>query len=430
LLVAQDRLHGLGLDEVILKGVSASETHVSVLMALRRMVHAGSSWDIWEADVRQKERAESSKALKDQEKCLRQQWAEELWHRARECGVARFLPAVDAALPAKVTIGAVVGQLRLEGILGRGGFGTVCLAHNTETCDAEAVKLFPKRQHGSLDKVLSVAAEVEAMRQLRHKNVVELLGVLHSKRHVMVRMQYAGPATLLKILGRSDHHRLPLARARGLYAQLVDGIAYCHSRGVAHCDLKPENLGLSAEGEHLKVLDFGSAAKVDAVVGAPRGTMPFMAPEVILACHGRGYAPAPSDVWAMGVVLLEMVAGVGSVNQLLGWAANVEACEKTGAELLALLDRGAGAVRNLIHKYCGPPSAELADLLDATFLVDSSGRASAASLAKNPWVARPDRAKSDGGVSNVPLRPAGPWPSSRFLQRGAEVGQPGARSAL
>jgi len=404
LLLAQGRLHDLGLDEVVLKGVSAAETHVSLLMALRRLEHSRHAWDVWESD-REKERAKWTKMVKEQEKTLRQQWAEEMWSFATfasEVDITRVLPPVDESLPSKVDIGASIGELRVESVLGRGGFGTVCLAHNSDTCEAEALKLFPKRQHSSLEKIISVASEVDAMRAMRHENVVALLGVIHTKRHIIVRMQYVGSLTVMKYLRESEGCRVPLARARDLFRQLVAGIAYCHSRDIAHCDIKPENLGLDAGGRHLKVLDFGCAAKVDAVVEAPKGTMPFMAPEVLLSCAGRGYAPASADVWAMGVVLLEMAAGVGSVNQLMGWPLNVEVCPRSAENALSVLSGGAGPIRNLVHRYCGPPPLELSGLLDASFALKPGARPSAARLAMMPWVSRPTQPKSEGAIRAPP----------------------------
>lgn len=434
LVFAQGRLHELGIDEVILKGVSASETHISVIMALRRLEHSRHAWEVWQAD-REKERAELLRSYKEQEKSLRQQFTDELWALVSDVDVPPVVPPVDASLPSKVTVGAVIGGLRVECLLGRGGFGTVFLAHNSETCDAEAVKLFPKRLHGSLEKVLSVVAEVDAMRALQHENVVAFLGVVHSKRHVLLRMQYAGPLTLMKYLSDSEFCRVPLLRARDLFRQLVVGMAYCHGRGIAHCDIKPENLGLDAGGRHLKVFDFGCAAKLDAALTAPKGTMPFMAPEVMFSGPGCSYAPAPADTWSMGVVLVEMAAGVGSVNQLMGWRTDVKADQKSGEDVLALLGSGAGAIRNFVHRFCGPPPQELAELLDATFAVEPGARATAARLARSPWVARPKQPRSDGAI-RVPARAAphrsadsvapiprpegrGPRPSSRLMQHRA-----------
>jgi len=436
LLSAQRGLHQLGLDEVILKGVSASETHLSVLMALQRIDHTRSSYDFWEAGIRKQERDQHSKALFDREKELRLQWAEDLWANASELRIARVLPRLDKSAPTKLDIGTVVGDLTVEALLGRGGFGTVCKAHNGATSQDEAVKIFPKLHHSSVDKILSVAAEIDAIRKLQHENIVAFLGAIHTRRHILLRMQYAGPMTLMKLLRRSEGYRLSLSWARELCQQLVVGIAFCHDRGIAHCDLKPENLGLDGEGSRLKVLDFGCAVKVESVVTKPKGTMPFMAPEVLAACAGSSFAPAGADVWAIGVVLLEMIAGIGSLNDLMGWPTDVEISSKVGEDILRILGEGPGLIRSLVAKFSGPPTADLAELLAAAFALEPLERASVAQLARNQWIARPrpkrDAATEGVAVATPPPRPhgRGPRPASRIIRQMAGDKATGAAGLL
>lgn len=426
LLSAQRKLHDLGLDEVILKGMSAAETHLSVLMALQRLEYAQGSWAFWETNIREEERAEASRLVEEREAELRRQFIDDLWARASELTVAKVLPPLDASVPTKIAVGTEVRELRVDGVLGRGGFCTVCVATNRDTGGREAMKIFPKQRNGSVDGVLGVAAEVDALRKLHHENVVSLIGVVHSHRHILVRMEFAGQMTLMKHLRQREHARLPEARACDLFRQLLAGMAYCHGRGIAHCDIKPENLGMDDEGRHLKILDFGCAAKVDAVVASPRGTMPFIAPEVLLA---GGYAPAPVDVWAMGVVLVEMTAGVGSVNRLMQWPASVKATKQAGEEVLAVLGERPGAICEVVREACGA-SAELTDLLDACLLLDPCGRLSAARLAQLAWAASaptsdrappcasaPCQVREGFAEALPPPRPSGRGPRPSMLRR-------------
>lgn len=107
--------------------------------------------------------------------------------------------------------------------------------------------------------------------------------------------------------------RLPEARARLYFQQLVDGILYCHSRRVYHRDLKPENLLLSEDKQTIKITDFGlssikatntSTELLHTIMGSPH----YIAPEIITSA-AAGYDGAKVDVWASGIILFGMLAG-------------------------------------------------------------------------------------------------------------------------
>jgi phosphate/phosphite/phosphonate ABC transporter binding protein len=102
--------------------------------------------------------------------------------------------------------------------------------------------------------------------------------------------------------------RLPLPRALSLFVQLLEALAYVHERGVAHCDVKPENLMLSRQGvsvERLTLVDFGigrSGAESEVErLGTPR----YLAPEQVI----EGRADARSDVYSAGAILFELASG-------------------------------------------------------------------------------------------------------------------------
>lgn len=107
--------------------------------------------------------------------------------------------------------------------------------------------------------------------------------------------------------------KLPEARVRLYFQQLVDGIHYCHTRRVYHRDLKPENLLLSEDKQSIKITDFGlSSIKASdcatellhTIMGSPH----YIAPEIITSA-AAGYDGAKVDVWASGIILFGMLAG-------------------------------------------------------------------------------------------------------------------------
>lgn len=282
---AQDRLHTLGLDEVVLKAGEACDIHLSVSMALQRMEHTTAAWQEREAGIREELCLEAKAAMKAREAECRWQWAEDVWSCVGDRSIHSVLPPLDASLPQEIHSETVVGELRIDRTLGRGAFGLVALAQNMQSSNTEAVKIFPKTQHGTGKAMVQIAREVEALGRLRHENVVGYLGVMHAPRHLFVRMEYAGPGSLMMFLSKRECGRVPLPRARSLYRQVLAGLAHCHSRGVAHCDVKPENIAVDARAHRIKLVDFGCAAPLGTALRWPRGTMPFMGPEV---CIGGG----------------------------------------------------------------------------------------------------------------------------------------------
>lgn len=107
--------------------------------------------------------------------------------------------------------------------------------------------------------------------------------------------------------------RLPENTARGYFQQLIDGIAYCHSRRVYHRDLKPENLLLTGDKKTLKITDFGLASiknhntdteLLHTIMGSPH----YIAPEIITSAD-KGYEGEKVDIWASGVILYGILAG-------------------------------------------------------------------------------------------------------------------------
>jgi tetratricopeptide (TPR) repeat protein/predicted Ser/Thr protein kinase len=204
------------------------------------------------------------------------------------------------------------GKYEIERLLGAGGMGAVYLARRLALGDHVAVKSILSTQNTETNRARFLR-EARAAAAIRHPNVVQVFdyGQPPGRSPYMV-MEYLDGPTLQTVIEQSA----PLApeRALHLFAGICAAVEAGHRRGVVHRDLKPGNviLARSDDGrESVKVLDFGLARFSDAeesmltTPGSMVGTSSYMAPELIES----GRATRASDVWALGVVLYEMVIG-------------------------------------------------------------------------------------------------------------------------
>ncbi len=121
---------------------------------------------------------------------------------------------------------------------------------------------------------------------------------------VVIDMEYIRGRNLQDIL--RDTPQLPLAQAVDIAAQICDGLAYAHSQRTVHRDIKPANILLTREGV-VKLVDFGLAEVLGThSFAGGAGTYAYMAPEDF---HPEEQSDRQSDIWAVGVILYEMLAG-------------------------------------------------------------------------------------------------------------------------
>ena len=144
--------------------------------------------------------------------------------------------------------------------------------------------------------------EARAASALNHPNICIIYEVGEAGGQTYIGMEY--------VEGRPLHGPLPEDDVIRFGIQIADALAHAHERGVVHRDLKSANVMVTPSGR-VKVLDFGLAKRLEASeaslteTGAVAGTLAYMAPEVLQALPADGR----SDVWALGVVLYEMVSG-------------------------------------------------------------------------------------------------------------------------
>ncbi len=187
--------------------------------------------------------------------------------------------------------------------LGRGGSGSVWLARDERTGLEIALKIVPREGK----RAARAMREMEAASRLRHERCVRAYDFAGDEGHVYIAYEYVRGKTLREAIRRDE---LSEAAAVEAAAQVLDGLAHAHRRGIVHRDVKPSNVLLEESDEvAVRVLDFGLAQFDDAdtltAVGDVPGTLAYISPERL----GGADASVASDVWAVGVMLWESLAG-------------------------------------------------------------------------------------------------------------------------
>jgi serine/threonine-protein kinase len=200
------------------------------------------------------------------------------------------------------------GRYRLERRLGVGGMSTVQLAFDTRLERYVAVKLLAEHLAADDGFVQRFRREALAAARLVHPNVVQVydFGTDDASSRQFIAMEYVEGESGAELL--REHGRLPVDEVVELCAQACRGLDYAHRNGVIHRDIKPGNLLRNPEGI-VKIADFGIAKAADdsdiTRVGSVIGTAAYLAPE---QARGEPAGP-PSDLYALGVVAYQLVAG-------------------------------------------------------------------------------------------------------------------------
>jgi len=214
----------------------------------------------------------------------------------------------------RLKLGDVIAErYRIDGVVGRGGFGAVYQATQLSSGAQVALKVLLKNFSSGQTDSKRFQREAALVKKLRHPNVVALLdsGATEGGQPFIAFELLHGQAlsTVLKESGA-----LPLERAAQVARGVLHALEAAHSLGIIHRDIKPANVFLCDDHQGVKVLDFGIAK---AVIGSAKnatqlteagqmiGTPQYMSPEQV---RGTGVFPT-TDVYAVGLILSEMVTG-------------------------------------------------------------------------------------------------------------------------
>ncbi|CAH1796451.1 unnamed protein product [Owenia fusiformis] len=190
--------------------------------------------------------------------------------------------------------------------LGSGTYATVYKAYRKDgQREVVAVKCVEK---SSLNKISTenLLTEIKLLKTLKHRHIVELKDFQWDDKYIYLIMEYSAGGDLSKFI--RSKRALPQHIVKKFLQQIAQALQFLRSKNVAHMDLKPQNILLSAtHSPILKIADFGFAQhlRTDQDVDILRGSPLYMAPEII--CDRR-YHPK-CDLWSVGVILYECLFG-------------------------------------------------------------------------------------------------------------------------
>ena len=214
-----------------------------------------------------------------------------------------------------VTPEEYIAHYRVTAKIGEGGMGAVYRATDTKLHRDVAIKVIPDYCAADPDRMARFAREAQVLASLNHPNIAAIHGV---EERALVLELVEGPTLAERIAAGP----IPLEDALPVARQLAEALEYAHEKSIVHRDLKPANIKVTPEGQ-VKVLDFGLAKALagDALSADPMssptltmratmagmimGTAAYMSPE---QAKGKP-VDRRADIWAFGVVLLEMLTG-------------------------------------------------------------------------------------------------------------------------
>jgi serine/threonine-protein kinase len=216
-----------------------------------------------------------------------------------------------------IASGQSIGNYRILSKIGTGGMGAVYLAEHPLIGKRVALKVIHRELATNRDVVQRFFQEAKAVNKIGNEHIVEIhdFGQTPEGDHFYI-MEYLEGRNLASILGRE--HRLDIMRALHVGAQIASALGAAHEAGVMHRDLKPDNVMLTlrlGDPDFVKLLDFGLAkmfaadtvSAVQTAAGVLLGTPQYMSPE---ACESKPNIDYRTDIYALGVLLFQMMTGV------------------------------------------------------------------------------------------------------------------------
>ncbi|HEX9370647.1 MAG TPA: protein kinase, partial [Roseiflexaceae bacterium] len=204
-------------------------------------------------------------------------------------------------------LGRTLGPFEIISELGRGGMAVVYKARQTDLQRTVALKILPPEL--SLDKsyLQRFLQEARSAAALEHPHIVPIYSIGAAEGYNYIAMKFIAGRTLKEIV--QERGAIDVPRAAALLEQVADALDYAHSQGVIHRDIKPSNM-MAEQNDWVYLTDFGLARGGTTagltMIGTVMGTPEYMSPE---QAQGLTTIGPPTDIYALGVVLYELLTG-------------------------------------------------------------------------------------------------------------------------
>src|SRR5262245_26259913 len=204
-------------------------------------------------------------------------------------------------------LGRTIGRFEILSELGRGGMAVVYRARQTDLERTVALKVLPPELSLDQSYIARFRQEARSAAALEHPHIVPIYEVGAAEGLQYIAMKYIAGRTLKDDV--QERGALPIPQAAALLEQVADALDYAHSQGVIHRDIKPSNM-MTEQNGWVYLTDFGLARGGTTggltMAGTVMGTPEYMSPE---QAQGLATIGPPTDIYAMGVVLYELLTG-------------------------------------------------------------------------------------------------------------------------
>lgn len=226
--------------------------------------------------------------------------------------VSTGVPEATAQSTPGAALALVAGRYQILNLLGEGGMGSVYRALDTVLDETVAFKVLRRELAASPELIERFKREVKLARRVTHPNVARMFDIGEHEGTTFLTMEFIDGEPLTSFLERQG--ALPVEAVTMIAAEVCAGLSAAHKAGVVHRDLKPDNVMLGPNRK-IAITDFGIArdhvAPKGTVAGLVVGTPAYMAPEQVEA---RGDIDARADIYALGVMLFELLTGTLPFN--------------------------------------------------------------------------------------------------------------------